>query len=83
MLGEVFGLDGLVALVFIAAFVLSIWALIDACIRPTDAFKAAGQNKALWVILPIVGLLLFTVIGGVAGVVYLTVIKPKVQAAQG
>jgi Protein of unknown function (DUF2516) len=76
------GIGGVVLLLGLASFVISIWALIDAAIRPGTAFKAAGQNKVLWIVLPIVGILLFTIIGGVLGIVYLTVIRPKVVRAQ-
>ncbi len=66
----------------LASLFVAVWALIDAAIRPTMAFQAAGQNKALWIILPIVGLFLFGFIGGILGLVYLGVIRPKVRSAQ-
>jgi hypothetical protein len=83
MVAEVFGIGGLFFIVVVlACLVVAIWALIDAAIRPGPAFKSAGQSKALWIILPIVGLFLFTIVGGIAGVVYLSVIRPKVKSAQ-
>ena len=69
-------------LITLASFFVAVWALIDAAIRPTMAFQAAGQNKVLWIILPIVGLFLFGFIGGILGLVYLGVIRPKVRSAQ-
>jgi hypothetical protein len=66
----------------VASFFVVVWALIDAAIRPTMAFQAAGQNKVLWIILPIVGLFLFGFIGGIIGLVYLGVIRPKIKSAQ-
>jgi Protein of unknown function (DUF2516) len=80
-LGLVFFLLG------IAAFVVVVWALVDAAVRPTTAFQAVGQNKVLWVVLPIVSLLFFGLfglglIGGVIGFVYLSTIRPRVRSAQ-
>jgi hypothetical protein len=45
MPSEIFGVDGLVVLLFPVCFVLALWALIDAAIRPSQVFQAAGQNK--------------------------------------
>jgi len=83
MVGEIFGVDGLIILLFPVSLVLALWALIDASIRPEPAFKAAGQSKVLWIILPIVGILLLLVVGGVLGVIYLAAIRPKVKAVEG
>ena len=66
----------------LASIFIAVWALIDAAIRPTMAFQAAGQNKVLWIILPIIGLFFFGFIGGILGAVYLGVIRPKVKSAQ-
>ena len=82
MLGAVFGVDAIFVLVFLGSFVLAVWALIDAVIRPGPAFKAAGQNKTLWIILPIAGIFLFSIVGGILGAVYLVAIRPKVKLAQ-
>jgi hypothetical protein len=45
MPSEIFGVDGLVVLLFPVCFVLAVWALIDAAIRPSHVFQAAGQNQ--------------------------------------
>jgi hypothetical protein len=79
MPSEIFGVDGLVILLFPVCFVLALWALIDAAIRPSQVFQAAGQNKTLWIVLPIVGMFLFVLVGGVLGIVYLTAIRPKLK----
>ncbi len=74
--------SAVILLVLVASFVVSLWALIDAAIRPRAAFDAAGQNKILWIVLPIVGIVFLGVIGGILGLVYLGVIRPKVRSAQ-
>jgi hypothetical protein len=71
MLGEIFGGDGLIILLFPISLGLALWALIDAASRPGPTFKAAGQSKTLWIILPIVGIFLFAVVGGIVGMVYI------------
>lgn len=83
MLDEIFGIGGIFfVLVGLASLVLAVWALIDAAIRPGPAFKAAGQNKTLWIILPIAGIFLFSIVGGILGAVYLSAIRPKVRQGQ-
>jgi uncharacterized protein DUF2516 len=72
----------LLTLLALVTVVLCIWALVDAAVRPKMAFEAAGQNKALWIILPIGGLLLLGPIGGILGAVYLWVIRPKIRGLQ-
>ena len=83
MVGGVFGISGLVfLLVGLASLLLAVWALVDAAVRPGPAFKAAGQSKALWIILPIVGIFLFSIVGGILGAVYLSAIRPRVRLSQ-
>jgi Protein of unknown function (DUF2516) len=83
MSGEIFGLDGLIVLlVALASLGLAVWALADAAVRPGQAFKAAGQSKTLWILLPIVGIFVFSIVGGLLGVVYLVAIRPKVRQSQ-
>ena len=59
---------------------LVIWSIVDAATRPEQAWGAAGQNKALWVALLAVGLVLFAIPGFVIAVGYLTAIRPKLRA---
>jgi hypothetical protein len=58
--------------------VLGIWALVDAASRPEWAWQASRQNKVLWIVLNIVGLLICLFIP----IAYLLAIRPKVAAAQ-
>ncbi len=79
MIGEIFGLDGLI--IFVVVLVIPIWALVDAGSRPSGAFKAAGSSKGLWIAL-IALLTLFTgIIGMVIAIAYLVAIRPRVKAA--
>ncbi len=89
MVGAAGFVDGAVSLtsdviliLLLASLVLSVWALVDAAIRPKSAFDAAGQNKVLWIALPLVGILFLGFIGGILGLVYLSVIRPKIKSAQ-
>jgi hypothetical protein len=50
--GAFLALDWLFYVLGVAAFVLEVWALIDAIRRPAAAFPAAGkQTKVLWLVL--------------------------------
>jgi hypothetical protein len=71
---------GLVLVVGIAVLIAGIRATIDAANLPESAFKAAGANRSLWIILPLVGLSL-GVPGLIATVWWFARTKPKVTAA--
>ena len=77
----------------VAAFVVEAWAFVDAIIRPSQAFVAAGKRtKRLWLIILGVAFVLglySAVYGGVTGIlsvaafvaaaIYLTDVRPKVK----
>ena len=65
----------------IAALVLAIVVVVDASGRPDATWHATGQNKTLWIVLPIV-LLFGCGIGSlVVSVIYLASVRPKLIAA--
>jgi hypothetical protein len=66
----------------IGSLVIVIMAAVDASRHPDWAWRQAGQNKMLWIILPIVLLVACGIVGGILGLVYLLSIKPKVVAAE-
>ena len=68
-------------LVVLASLVFVVWALVDAAIRSKEAFAQVGQSKTLWIVLLLVGLVVFPPIGGILGVVYLKRIRRKVLSA--
>jgi hypothetical protein len=69
-----------VLLVGVAISAACIWAAIDAASQPEWAFEAAGTNKVLWIVLPIVGLFM-CVVGIVASVLWFSTFKPRVVDA--
>ncbi|HEY0539476.1 MAG TPA: DUF2516 family protein [Actinoallomurus sp.] len=92
------GAQGVVAYVFwavaIVAFVVEVWAFIDAVRRPAAAYSAAGKlTKQLWLIILGVALLfglagavqlisiiqMLPVIGFIAAAVYLADVRPAVR----
>ena len=81
MIGEIFGVDGLILVVVaLVGLVVPIWAVVDAISRPGAAFTAAGSSKGMWLAL-ILAFWIFTgVIGLVLAVVYLASIRPRVAA---
>jgi Protein of unknown function (DUF2510) len=62
---------------------LAIAGIIDASGHPDWAWKSAGHNKTLWLVLNAVDLLLsFVLVGLVIGLVYMLAIRPTVAKAQ-
>jgi hypothetical protein len=92
------GAQGVVAYLFwavaIVAFVVEVWAFVDAVRRPAAAYSAAGKlTKQLWLIILGVALLfglagavqlisiiqMLPVIGFIAAAVYLADVRPAVR----
>ncbi|HEV7761089.1 MAG TPA: hypothetical protein VGO78_18915 [Acidimicrobiales bacterium] len=71
------------ALLGLASLGLVIWTVIDAVSHPDWAWQQSGQNKGLWIALPIVLLILCGIVGGILALVYLLSIRPQVMAAEG
>jgi Protein of unknown function (DUF2510) len=70
---------GVFILILLVELALPIWSLVDASSRPDWAWQASGQNKTLWIVLNVVGLVFC---GIIIGLIYLVAIRPKVAAAQ-
>ena len=75
-----------------AALGLKIYALVDACTRPSAAFPAAGKlTKIVWLAILAVSVLLggfdllglFGLLGLVACIVYLVAVRPAVKELRG
>lgn len=92
------GAQGVVSYLFlavaIAAFIVEIWAFVDAVRRPAAAYAAAGKlSKQLWLIILGVALLfgmagavgfvsiiqMLPIIGFIAAAVYLADVRPAVR----
>jgi hypothetical protein len=79
----------------LAAFVIEAWAFIDAIIRPSAAFPAAGkQTKPIWLVILgvafVIGiggavgelalLSIFPIVAFVAAAIYLVDVRPKIKS---
>jgi hypothetical protein len=71
-----------VTLLVLIVYVLAIWTLVDAARRPDWQFRASGQSKVLWIVLPIVGMLVCQFVAIVAFVIYLTSVRPRLEQAR-
>jgi hypothetical protein len=81
VIGEVFGPDlFLVAVIGLVGLVIPVWAIVDAASRPSEAFRAAGSSKAMWISLIVVFWLITGIVGLILAVIYLASIRPKVRA---
>jgi uncharacterized protein involved in exopolysaccharide biosynthesis len=81
VVGATFGLDGLLILVVtIVSVGIPLWAIIDAATKPSVAFRAAGSSKVMWIALIVVFSFFTGIIGLILAIVYLSWIRPRVQA---
>ena len=71
----------IIILFTLAPLVLIVWGIIDAANRPNEAWVRSGQNKALWITLQAVSLVVCSV-GWIISVIYFAAIRPRVAAAQ-
>lgn len=78
------GLAGLllIGVVMLAIVALSIWAIVDACQHPDDAWSRIGQSRPLWLALLIGAWLLTGFLGPVLALVYLATVRPRLLAAE-
>ena len=58
---------------------VSIWAIIDAALRPSEAFVAVRESKAMWLALIVIFSLSLFIVGFILALVYLLSIRPKVK----
>jgi hypothetical protein len=72
----------------LGALALKVWALVDACTRPGEAFPAAGKlTKPIWIAILAAAVLLggtsvmglLGLVGTVAAIVYLVDVRPAVR----
>jgi len=75
----VFAINPVFSVLWLASLVFAIFVIVDMANRPTWQWRAAGSNKVLWMVLEIV--LLIGLLSIVVGVVYLAVVRPRLQAA--
>ncbi len=68
-----------------ATLALVAWTIADAASWPAEVWDRAGQNRGLWIALPVAGLVILLPPGlGVAlAVAYFAVVRPKLRAAAG
>jgi hypothetical protein len=77
-------LVGAFFVISIVLFVIKLWALVDACLRPESAYAATGkQSKVFWIVILVIALVLpfgfLAIIGLVAALVYLLDVRPAVR----
>jgi len=75
-------ISGVYYVLWVIFAVVVIAAAIDAASRPTWAWERTNNNKTLWLLLLILGLLFCGIVGLVAAVIYFASIRPQLVAAQ-
>jgi hypothetical protein len=81
MLAEIVGPDILIGLLVLVVPALGIGVAIDAGTKPPSAYQRSGHSKALWIALPLVGILLCGIVTVVSAIVWFVSIRPRVVAA--
>jgi hypothetical protein len=61
---------------------LVIWTVVDALSRPEWVWQRTGQNRTVWIAVPVVGLIFCGLVSLVMAIVYLASIRPQLIAAQ-
>lgn len=62
-------------------YAIPLWAIIDASMKPSRVFVAAGSSRAMWISLMAVFVLFVAPIAAIISIVYLLKIRPKVNKA--
>jgi hypothetical protein len=70
----------LIMALVVAGVAVGLWAAIDAGRRPDHQFVLSGENKTLWIVLPLACLGACQPAAVVAGLVYLIKIRPRLDA---
>ena len=78
VIAEVFTINPVVTVLWLASLVFAIYVIVDMANRPGWQWRAAGSNKALWMVLEIV--LLIGLLSIIVGIIYLAVVRPRLQA---
>jgi hypothetical protein len=77
---------GIFLIIYVATLALTLWALVDAALRPQAAFVAAEKKtKNFWLAILVVAALaayirLFTFLAIIAALVYLLDVRPAVRS---
>ncbi|MGI8753132.1 MAG: DUF2516 family protein [Acidimicrobiales bacterium] len=75
---------GVGVLIVLAALGLSVFGIVDAARRPSEAWDRVGQNKVLWIVLLSVSILLdfFFLIGLIISILYLVIARSRLARAE-
>ncbi|MGH2746477.1 MAG: hypothetical protein ACRDKB_00950 [Actinomycetota bacterium] len=73
------GLTLLPLLMFLGG-ALAVLGALDAALHSDSSWKAADQNKVVWVGFQLVGLAIFLIPGFVAAIAYFTLVRPKLSS---
>jgi len=78
MMIAVIHLNAVALILYIASFIIVVWALADIARQPQ--WKMKTGRKAVWIVSCILGWLIFGVVGAVVAGIYLGAIRPRLSA---
>lgn len=82
-------LNGVFLILHVAVLVVIVYAFVDSLLHPDAAYRAAGKlHKTAWVTILVVAFVFslagfFSIIGLIAGLVYLLDVRPAVRSMSG
>ena len=84
MLATLVGADLFIVVAIVAFFVVPLWAIIDAAIRPGPAWRGIGRSKTVWLVLLVVSFLLLAPVSLIIAIIYFASIRGRLrdQASQ-
>ena len=77
MTAEIFGVDGVIPLLYLVSLVFVVWAVADIINQPT--WRMSRGRKLTWIWPCVLGWLVLGGVGGVVAVIYLTTVKPRLR----
>jgi len=75
--------EGIIILIAIAVFLVSLIGGIDAATKPEPQRRAAGQSKMLWVLGQLLGAFFCGIVGLIFAIIYWSSIRQQVITAGG
>ncbi len=79
MLATLVGADVFIVVAIVAFFVVPLWAIIDAAMRPNPAWRSIGRSKTVWLVLLVASFFLFAPVSLIIAIIYFASIRGKLR----
>ena len=72
------GLGGLALLIYLASFIVVVWAVADIARQPQ--WKMSTGRKAAWIVPCVLGWFLYGFVGALVACIYLGAVRPRLRS---